>query len=88
MTRRQVLDLYFLEARSKLIDLGAFCDRLDRAVGEGDFRMAAFQNALAALSQPGSGKAREVLMTFTDPTTEPIPVASGKGACGAWPGGK
>jgi hypothetical protein len=86
MTRQQVLDLYFLEARSKLIDLGAFLDRLDRAAGDEDFRMAAFRKALAGLSQPGSDKAREALMAFTDPTTEPIPVAPGKGACGAWPG--
>jgi hypothetical protein len=86
MTRQQVLDLYFMEARAKLIDLGAFLDRVERATGEGDFRMAAFRAALADLAKPGRDKARQMLLAFTDPTTEPIPVAPGKGACGAWPG--
>ena len=51
MTRQQVLDLYYLEARSKLIDLGAFLDRVERAEGEADFRLQAFRQALALLSQ-------------------------------------
>src|SRR5215510_15258380 len=29
MTRQQVLDLYFMDARSKLIDIAAFLDRAD-----------------------------------------------------------
>ena len=33
MTRQQVLDLYFMENRAKLIDLAAFLDRVDRATG-------------------------------------------------------
>ena len=86
MKRRQVLDLYFIEARAKVIDLGAFLDRVERAEGEEDFRLAAFRAALAELSQPGAHKARRVLQAFSDPTTEPVPVAPGKGACGAWPG--
>jgi len=31
MTRQQVLDLYFLDARHKLIELAAFLDRVERA---------------------------------------------------------
>ena len=84
--KRHVLDLYFLEARAKLIDLGAFLDRVERAEGEADFRLTAFRAALAELSQPGPGKAERVLRAFSDPTTDPVPVAPGKGACGAWPG--
>lgn len=86
MKRRQVLDLYFLEARAKLLDLGAFLDRVERAEGEDDFRLTAFRAALAELSRPGSRKAEAVLRAFSDPTTDPVPVAPGKGACGAWPG--
>ncbi|PYI89709.1 MAG: hypothetical protein DME26_00580 [Verrucomicrobia bacterium] len=88
MTRQQVLDLYFMDARAKLIDLGAFIDRLERSDGEADFRMQAFRNALAELSRNEPEKAKRVLLTLSDPTTEPIPVAPGKGACGAWPGAK
>lgn len=86
MTKKQVLDLYFMEARSKLIDLAAYVDRVERAVGEADFRHAALLGALAELSKPGAQRAKGVLMALSDPTVEPIPVAPGKGACGAWPG--
>jgi hypothetical protein len=85
MTRQQVLDLYFMEARAKLIDLGAFIDRMERASGEDDFRMKGFRNALAELSKTEPAKAKRVLLTLSDPTTEPIPAATTKAASGAWP---
>ena len=86
MTRQQVLDLYFMENRAKLIDLAAFLDRVDRASGEADFRLAAFRAALQHLSDPQPGRAREVLLSLSDPTNDPIEKAHGKGAVGAWPG--
>lgn len=86
MTRRQILDLYFMDARHKLIDLAAFMDRVDRAEGEDDFRMNAFREALEQLSKNNREKAKEVLLAFSDPTTAPIAKASVKGATGAWPG--
>jgi len=86
MTRQQVLDLYFMEARAKLIDLGAFLDRMERANGEPDFRFKAFQNALGELSKANPDKARRILLSLSDPTSEPIPAATTKAACGAWPG--
>ncbi len=42
MNREEITDLYFMDARSKLIDLAAFLDRLDRYEGADDYRMAAF----------------------------------------------
>jgi hypothetical protein len=86
MTRQQVLDLYFLDARHKLIEIAAFLDRVDRADGEADFRLDAFREALRCLAAARSDRAAAVLMTFSDPTTEPIPQAPGKGAVGAWSG--
>ncbi|HXG46949.1 MAG TPA: hypothetical protein VNO52_04940 [Methylomirabilota bacterium] len=86
MTRQQVLDLYFMEARARLIDLGAFLDRVERASGEEDFRMRAFRKALAELSRGERDHARRVLLVLSDPTTDPIDKAPGKGAVGAWPG--
>jgi hypothetical protein len=88
MTRQQVLDLYFMEARAKLIDLGAFLDRMERANGNDDFRMDAFRNALGELTKETPDKAKRVLLSLSDPTTDPIAVATTKAACGAWPGGK
>jgi hypothetical protein len=87
MTRQQVLDLYFMDARSKLIDLAAFLDRIERAEGDDDFRMAAFRGALAKMAAAPSNRAEAVLLAFSDPTTEPIAAATTKAACGAWPGG-
>ena len=86
MTRQQLLDLYFMDARSKLIDLAAFLDRLDRGEGEADFRLDAFRKALAELHRGEPDRAKSVLMSLSDPTVDPIAKAPGKGACGAWPG--
>ena len=87
MNRQELLDLYFMDARSKLIDIAAFLDRLERADGEADFRLAAFQEALKELAGNEPTRAKNVLLSLSDPTSEPIAAAPGKGACGAWPGG-
>lgn len=86
MNRQQLLDLYYLEARAKLIDLAAFLDRVDRAPGEADFRLAALRAALPHLMRPETNRAEQVLTRLSDPTAEPIPAATTKAACGAWPG--
>jgi hypothetical protein len=92
MTRQQVLDLYFLDARCKLIELAAFMDRVQRAPGDGDFRFEAFRQALGELqSSAGAStpnRAEKILLSFSDPSTEPIPAATTKAACGAFPGKK
>ncbi len=74
-----------MEARSKLIELAAFLDRVDRATGEVDFRWNAIQEAMKELGGAGSGRTERVLLALSDPTMEPVPVAPGKGAVGAWP---
>lgn len=84
MTRREVLDLYFVDARSKLIDLAAFLDRLERAEGEADFRADAFRKALRELDPRAGDAARRVLEALSDPTREPLSAAPGKAASGAW----
>jgi len=85
MTRDEVLNLYFLDARSKLIDLAAFLDRAERSGGEDDFRLRSFRAALRHLSQSETEKAKAILLTLSDPTTEPLEKATTKGAAGAWP---
>lgn len=86
MTQQQVLDLYFLEARHQLVEIAAFLDRVERTGPAADFRMRAFAEAVKILGGPGQGKAREVLLAFSDPTPEPIAAATTKAACGTWPG--
>ena len=87
MTRQQVLDLYFMENRAKLIDLAAFLDRVDRASGDADFRLEAFHQAMTHLSRtgPDAQRARHVLLALSDPTPDPVAQAPGKGAVGAYP---
>lgn len=87
MDRRQLLDLYFVDARARLIDIAAFLDRLERAEGEEDFRAEAFRRAMRELDGPGAERARRVLLALSDPTIEPAAKAEGKGACGAHPTG-
>ncbi len=84
MNRQQLLDLYFLDARARLIDLAAFLDRLDRAEGEADFRLSAFMLALDQLRRTDGRRTEQVLLSLSDPTTAPVPAAVGKSACGAW----
>jgi hypothetical protein len=84
MNRNQVLDLYFMDARHKLIEVAAFLDRVERAEGAADFRLEAFRSALAELQRDEAGRAKRVLRALSDPTTEPVAKAAGKGAVGAW----
>ena len=84
--QKNILDLYFLDARARLIDIAAFMDRVDRVGGGDDFRYDAFCAALKALDSGKPDRAGEVLLAFSDPTDEPIPAATTKAACGAWAG--
>jgi len=86
MKRQQLLDLYFMDARSKLIDIAAFLDRVDRGEGDADFRFDALKRALGALSKGEPQRAKQVLMALSDPSTAPIDKSPGKGAVGAWAG--
>jgi hypothetical protein len=88
MTRQQVLDLYFLDARHKLVELAAFLDRVERADGKDDFRLNAFRAALGELTGGKKQKAKNALLAFSDPTIKPIAKAQGKSAVGAWNGEK
>ena len=68
MNRQQLLDLYFLEARSKLIDLAAFLDRLERSSGTPDFRLNALVKAVDELHDANGDRTERVLMSLSDPT--------------------
>ena len=85
LSKRAVVDRYFLEHRAKVIDIAAFLDRIDRAQGEGadDYRRAALEACCAILTDGRPDRARRVLELLSDHTTEPIAKASTKGATGA-----
>ena len=73
-----------MDSRSKLIDLAAFLDRVQKAGQDGDFRVQALKNALTLLSQEKPQRAKDVLLSFSDPSTEPIAQATMQGAIGAF----
>ena len=76
------IDLYFMDARSKLIDIAAFMDRIEKRGGKEDYRYQAFIKALDCLD--GSDRAEAVLKAFSDPTATPAADASAGPANGAW----
>lgn len=87
LSRFQVIDLYFMEHRARLIDIAAFLDRLDRAPSQDlpeDFRVKALCEALAILTDGKGQRVRRVLESLSDPTREPISKAGTKGASGAY----
>ena len=88
LTGTQVVDEYFIENRTRLLEIAAFLDRLDRVdpdCAARDFRMQVFRDAVDALGTPGD-RLNRIQLLLSDPTTEPIPAATTKAACGAWPG--
>lgn len=84
LSRQEIVDAYFIEHRTKILDIAAFLDRLDRAsVGaEDDFRLRAFRKALAVLTRDGS-RMLDVQMIFSDPRTELLDALDQKSADGA-----
>ena len=93
LTQTQILDRYFLEHRSKLLDIAAFLDRVDRARPEThidtetneDFRLDAFRAALKLLTDNKPQRTKRILEELSDPTDTPAAAADGKGAVGAYP---
>jgi hypothetical protein len=87
MTGRELIDEYFIENRTKLLDIAAFLDRLDRASDGGagrDFRMQAFQEALQVLCGASPARITQIQMIFSDPTSEPLEKLDQKSARGAY----
>jgi hypothetical protein len=89
LTQQQLIDEYFIEHRTKILDIAAFLDRFDRAAAhdaEDDFRIVAFRKALAALLDTGGGQTRmrEVQMLLSDPRTDLLPELDRKSAFGAY----
>ena len=83
MEKVNLVDLDFMDARARLLDLAAFLDRVDRAGQDGDYRVAALKDAVSLLETSGSDRAEAILLSLSDPSKEPIEAAHTKGAAGA-----
>ncbi len=87
MTKQQILDEHFIENRTRLLDIAAFLDRLDRTGrdgGEADFRAEVFSEAIALLWRPSPSRVKTIQMIFSDPTTAPLALLDQKSARGAY----
>ena len=90
---RELVDEYFIENRTRVLEVAAFLDRLDRAgdVQGGaarDFRVRAFREALdvltAGAARAAASRVQQIQMIFSDPTVEPLEKLDQKSARGAY----
>jgi hypothetical protein len=82
-SKKELLDLQFIDARHMLINLAAFLDRIDRHPGGDDFRFAALKKAIPLLLADRPDRARAVLESFSDHGYELPQTAPFQGATGA-----
>jgi len=81
-----IVDEYFIENRTRVLEIAAFLDRLARVDAQhaaGDFRMQAFAEAVEALSVPGDRLMR-IQLLLSDPTIAPLDRLDRKSAIGAY----
>jgi hypothetical protein len=92
-TGRELVDEYFIENRTRLLEIAAYLDRLDRSdlsLVDRDYRVRAFREALrlledrpAAAGEPQT-RVERIQHLLSDPTTEPLEKLDVKSARGAY----
>jgi hypothetical protein len=82
-SKKELLDLQFIDTRHKLIDIAAFLDRIDRHPGDDDYRFAALKATIPLLLEDRPDRARAVLEAFSDHSTGLTESAPFQGAFGA-----
>jgi len=91
MNASEILELYFIENRARLLDIASFLDRIDRYEGadeaKADYCYQAFMHAIDLLRTSGKERTVAIQLAFSDHSTEPIESAVGLKAFGAWQGG-
>lgn len=83
LSKKELLDLQFIDARARLIDVAAFLDRIERHDGVADIRLKYFKEALSILQEDRTDRAKAVLDKFSDHSTELPETALFQGATGA-----
>ncbi len=84
-TGRELVDEYFIENRTRVLEIAAFLDRLDRSGGDAgrDFRVRVLGEALGVLAGGPAPRVERIQRLFSDPTTEPLARLDQKSARGA-----
>jgi hypothetical protein len=92
-TGRELVDEYFIENRTRVLEIAAFLDRLDRtddSLADRDFRIRAFREAIEILSAApteadrSTSRVERIQLLMSDPTTEPLEKLDMKSARGAY----
>lgn len=86
LSQQQLIDEFFMEHRTKILDIAAFLDRLDRSVDQNandDFRIMAFRDAVQELTSGDPERVERVQMIFSDQNTELLDELDQKAAYGA-----
>ncbi len=90
MNAKEILELYFIENRARILDIASFLDRIDRYEGteeaKADFRYKAFLEAMKLILGKEGERTKALQMIFSDHSTEPLENAAGLKAFGAWEG--
>jgi dsDNA-binding SOS-regulon protein len=81
--KKKIADLHFMDARSKMLDLAAFFDRMDRHIGDADFRDKALRRALPILLESRKDRVATILNSLSDESLELSEKAPFQGAFGA-----
>ena len=90
LDREQLIQLGFIEARGRVLDVAAFLDRVQRALPapgaagdvQTDDRVQALCDALRVALDGRPERARRILELWSDATTQPADHADGKAARG------
>ena len=88
LSAHDILDMYFIENRARLLELAAFLDRIDRAPdaaeAHGDYRYRALLRALDFLREGEQLRAKAIQMAFSDRSTTPVDSAGSGAATGTF----
>lgn len=85
-----LVDEYFIENRTRVLEVAAFLDRVSRADPEAfvrDFRLKALTEALESLLRPEL-RVDHIQVLFSDPSVEPLGSLDRKSALGAYDHGE
>jgi hypothetical protein len=86
LSPKDLVDEYFIENRTRILEIAAFLDRLDRTdstYAKRDFRMKAFIEALGLLGRSGN-RLDAIQLLLSDPSPTPLEALDRKSALGAY----
>ena len=86
LTERQQIEQYFIENRTRVLEVAAFLDRIDRAIErdpDPDFRIRSFREALTVLTSPAPDRVNRIQMIFSDQDLSLLDKLDRKSAFGA-----